>query len=241
MTYEEIKELTYPGGENGKESIPLNIGKCVKIRQLQKYVIHLKQSGTSNKVDYLTITEEDYDEFRSSNQGETLLPPTTSTTGVAKVPPTPKMAKQKYTPAENWERGIKRDPNLFPTIKRDADWKHFSDKMLLEAKAQLVDDILDPTYRPTTKDEKDLFLLKKNYMMSVFKNHILTDKGKSIVATHTSTGEAQKVWKELVEYHKESTQADNVCEMLLNYIVTSRIDDGTWTGGAHAYLLHWNK
>ena len=44
-----------------------------------------------------------------------------------------------------------------------------------------------------------------------------------------------------MEYHKESTQADNVCEMLLNYIVTSRIDDGTWTSSAHAYLLHWNK
>ena len=78
-------------------------------------------------------------------------------------------------------------------------------------------------------------------MMSVFKNHILTDKGKSIIAMHTAAGEAQLVWKELVEYHKESTQADNVCEMLLNYIVTSRIDDGTWTGSAHAYLLHWNK
>ena len=44
-----------------------------------------------------------------------------------------------------------------------------------------------------------------------------------------------------MDYHKDSTQADNVCEMLLNYIVTSRIDDGTWTGSAHAYLLHWNK
>ena len=123
----------------------------------------------------------------------------------------------------------------------DADWKDFSDKMLLEAKAQLVDDVLKPSYKPATTDEKDLFLLKKNYMMSVFKNHILTDKGKSIIATHTATGEAQKVWKELVDYHKDSTQADNVCEMLLNYIVTSRIDDGTWTGSAHAYLLHWNK
>ena len=78
-------------------------------------------------------------------------------------------------------------------------------------------------------------------MMSVFKNHILTNKGKSIIATHTAAGEAQKVRKELVDYHKDSTQADNVCEMLLNYIVTSRIDDGTWTSSAHVYLLHWNK
>ena len=241
MADEEIKALTYPDGEDKKELILINIDECVKIRQLQKHINYLKQNKTTNRVDYLSITEEDYDEFGNSNQGETLLPPTTSSTGTAKVAPTPTAPKYKYTPAENWERGIKRDPNLFPTIKRDADWKDFSDKMLLEAKAQLVDDILDSTYKPGTKDEKDLFILKKNYMMSVFKNHILTDKGKSIIAMHTAAGEAQKVWKELVEYHKESTQADNVCEMLLNYIVTSRIDDGTWTGGAHAYLLHWNK
>ena len=44
-----------------------------------------------------------------------------------------------------------------------------------------------------------------------------------------------------MEYHKESTQADNVCEMLFNYNVTSRIDDGTWAGSVHVYLLHWNK
>ena len=75
-------------------------------------------------------------------------------------------------------------------------------------------------------------------MMSVFKTHILTDQGKSIIATYTTTGKAQQVWKELVEYHKKSTQADNVCEMLLNYIVTSRIDDGTWTGTTQVYLLH---
>ena len=241
MTYEEIKALKYPGGEDRKELIPLNIDECAKIRQLQKYINYLKQNSASNRVDYLSISEDDYDEFRSSNQGELLLPPTTSSTGTATASSTPAATKHKYTPAENWERGIKRDPNLFPTIKMDADWKDFSDKMLLEAKAQLVDDVLNLSYKPATTDEKDLFLLKKNYMMSVFKNHILTDKGKSIIATHTAAGEAQKVWKELVDYHKDSTQADNVCEMLLNYIVTSRIDDGTWTGGAHAYLLHWNK
>lgn len=78
-------------------------------------------------------------------------------------------------------------------------------------------------------------------MMSVFKTHILTDQGKSIIANYTATERAQQVWKELVKYHKKSTQADNVCEMLLNYIVTSRIDDGTWTGTTQGYLLHWNK
>ena len=101
--------------------------------------------------------------------------------------------------------------------------------------------MLDPTFKPSNQDEIALFVLKQNYMMSVFKTHILTDQGKSIIANYTATGKAQQVWKELEIYHKQSTQAENVCEILLIYIVTSRIDDGTWTGTAQGYLLHWNK
>jgi len=101
--------------------------------------------------------------------------------------------------------------------------------------------VIDPTFKPSNQDEIALYVLKQNYMMSVFKTHILTDQGKSIIANYTATGKAQQVWKELEIYHKQSTQAENVCEILLNYIVTSRIDDGTWTGTAQGYLLHWNK
>ena len=136
-----------------KELILINIDECAKIRQLQKYVNYLRQNSATNRVDYLSITEEDYDEFRSSNQGELLLPPTTSSTGTATASSTTAATKHKYTPAENWERGIKQDPNLFPTIKMDADWKDFSDKMLLEVKAQLVDDVLKPSYKLATTDE----------------------------------------------------------------------------------------
>ena len=45
----------------------------------------------------------------------------------------------------------------------------------------------------------------------------------------------------MVHYHKQSTQTDNVCEMLLNYIVTSRIGDSAWNSDTYQYLLHWNK
>ena len=220
----------------------MNTDECAKIRQLQKYIQHLKDKNNSNKIDYTAIQEEDFDDFRTSNQGQLLLPPTTAPTGINRSNTSPTIAaKSKYTPAENWEKGIKRDPNLFPIIKRDADWKDFSDKMILEAKSQLTYDVLDPTFKPSNQDEIALFVLKQNYMMSVFKTHILTDQGKSIIANYTATGKAQQVWKELEIYHKQSTQAENVCEILLNYIVTSRIDDGTWTGTAQGYLLHWNK
>ena len=67
MPYEHIHKLTYPGGEDGTQPTPINIDECAKIIQLQKYVNYLKQNSASNKVDYLSITEDDYDEFRRSN------------------------------------------------------------------------------------------------------------------------------------------------------------------------------
>ena len=93
--------------EIGKELIPLNIDECAKIRQLKKYISYLKQNSASNRVDYLSISKEDYDEFRSNNQGELLLPPPTSSTGTATALSTPTATKYKYTPAENWKRGMK--------------------------------------------------------------------------------------------------------------------------------------
>ena len=221
LSEEEIKDLKYLGGDDDKTPTPLNTDECAKIRQLQKYIQYLKDKNNSNKIDYTAIQEEDFDDFRTSNQGQLLLPPTTAPIGINRSNTSPTIpAKSKYTPAENWEKGIKRDPNLFPTIKRDADWKDFSDKMILEAKSQLTYDVLDPTYTPANQQEQDIFVLKQNYMMSVFKTHILMDQGKSIIAIHTATGRAQQVWKELETYHKKSTQAENVCEILLNYIVT---------------------
>ena len=135
----------------------------------------------------MVITDEDFDDFRVSSQGELLIPPTRSLTGVNKSNiPSNTPNKSKYTLAENWEKSIKRDPNLFPIIKRDADWKEFYDKMILEAKSQLTYDVLHSTYTPVDNDDCELFVLKQNYMMSVFKTHILTDQGKSIITTYTT-------------------------------------------------------
>ena len=62
----------------------------------------------------MVITDEDFDDFRVSSQGELLMPPTRSPTGANKSNiPSNTLNKSKYTPAENWEKGIKRDPNLF--------------------------------------------------------------------------------------------------------------------------------
>ena len=65
LSEQEIKDLKYLGGDDDKTPTPLNTDECAKIRQLQKYIQHLKDKNNSNKIDYTSIQEEDYDDFRS--------------------------------------------------------------------------------------------------------------------------------------------------------------------------------
>ena len=102
LSEQEIKDLKYLGGDDDKTPTPLNTDECAKIRQLQKYIQHLKDKNNSNKIDYTSIQEEDYDDFRTSNQGQLLLPPTTAPTGINRSNTSPTIAaKSKYSPAEN--------------------------------------------------------------------------------------------------------------------------------------------
>lgn len=59
----------------------LNPDEIGAIEQLQKYVHYLKQQTENNRIDYWVITDEDFDDFRVSSQGELLMPPTRSPTG----------------------------------------------------------------------------------------------------------------------------------------------------------------
>lgn len=39
----------------------------------------------------------------------------------------------------------------------------------------------------------------------------------------------------------KGTHAEADAENLLNYLITSRLNDGLWKGTAEGYLLHWEK
>jgi len=102
-----------------------------------------------------------------------------------------------------------------------------------------VEEVLEPSYVPTTTDEKDLFSEKQKYMYAVFERTLLTDKGKALVRTYQKTFDAQTIFKELQQYALLSTKATMDAATLLGYITTSNLDDGKWKGTTHAYILHW--
>ena len=110
---------------------------------------------------------------------------------------------------------------------------------MAQARAQDLDDVLNISYVPTTKEEILLFNEKKKFMYAVFEKTLLTDKGKALVRAHQSTYDAQTIYKELLDYASTSTKATMDATALLSYITTSNINDGKWKGTSHAYIIHW--
>jgi len=71
------------------------------------------------------------------------------------------------------------------------------------ARAQDVDEVLNPDYVPPPEQES-LFEAKQNYLYATFERILQTDKGKSLVQTYEDS-DAQQIFKELCEDALRST------------------------------------
>jgi hypothetical protein len=59
-----------------------------------------------------------------------------------------------------------------------------------EARAQDVDEVLDPNYLPTTSEQYELFQEKKKYLYAILESKVETTKGKAIIHKHESNYDA---------------------------------------------------
>ena len=107
----------------------------------------------------------------------------------------------------------------------DDGYDNWNRSTVAQARAQNVDDVLDSTYVPTTKEEIELFEEKKKFMYAVFKKTLLTDKGKALVRAYQKTYDAQAIYKKLPDYALQSTKATMNATALLSYITIANISD----------------
>lgn len=144
--------------------------------------------------------------------------------------PSKQQVKVGLLPAVNlmhdFKHRIKRDAAQFSTLKNDAAWDNWNCGTIAQTRAQDIAGILDPTYIPATTDDADLFLEKQKFMYTVFEKTLQTDKGKALVCQHQHSFDAQRIYKELSEYHKYFTKASMNAFTLLSYITTSNLYDG---------------
>ena len=136
------------------------------------------------------------------------------------------------------KKGIKHDPALFPKLQHDTAFHSFQCKFEIQAHSQHLGNIINITYIPNTNPENDLFDAQQKYMISVLEAKLLIDTGKSIVSKHVSNFDGQKIYVEIVDHFTSPTKAKADTESILDYSITSYINDGKWNGTVNSHILN---
>lgn len=118
---------------------------------------------------WMDVTKEEFDSYRlsdafiqySQNVGRPF--PTTVPSFASANRPT-----SSRSPAEEFRRGIKRDPTLFPVLKDEKQWDTWKRNTLAQAHAQNIQLVFDKNYVPPTQEDKDLFKEQQKYVYSIF-------------------------------------------------------------------------
>jgi hypothetical protein len=230
-------EALFYNDTNAKIDVPLESGKIGLLKTFHACIYYhdsINDPMDSNEK-WMSITLEQFQRFRVSKEWFSI----SENTGKLLNGTPSGMHGNSRDPAAEFQRGIKRDISLFPTLKQDKQWDVWQRAVYAQARAQDLIEVLTATYVPITLADQDLFREKQKYMYAVFEHTLLSDKGKALVREHTIDYEAQKVFKDLSAYSMKSTKATLDSSSILTYITSSRLGDGTWKGDTHSYLLHW--
>jgi hypothetical protein len=69
-----------------------------------------------------------------------------------------------------FKKGIKRDPSVYLTLKDELWNDSWNRSFSNQARAQDVDEVLDPKYLPTTSEQYELFQEKKKYLFAILES-----------------------------------------------------------------------
>ena len=167
--------------------------------------------------------------------------PDAYTDGPILTGPADKWKSTVPTAADSFQKGIKRDPALFTELKQDIAFNSWRRDTLATARSQGCSDVLDPSFQPLTRTQKELFHIQNEYMYSVFIKTLLTDKGRELICLHESDFNAQAIFSALITFYTSNVVGQDKQSQLLSYLTTTRLGNGTWNGTTHAFVLHFQE
>lgn len=231
ITDAESQLMKYPDPDNAntlKDAPHIMISG--KIRRWRTYLAYMAQQGTPVLPDeYINISKSDFDNWTATVYIHRLVTPV----------PNPPSADSRNTPVELFQRGVKRDPSVFPVFKQDSQFDSWNRATIATAKAQGCGNVVDIKYTPIGQTEIDLFELQKTFMYSVFITTLQTDVGKELVRNGT---DAHAIFKQLTTHYTESAKANIDRFGLMEYITSVRLGTGSsWRGTTHAFILHFQE
>ena len=247
LTENVIDSLKYKNKDNKDELTPIRVADKMLLKCLLHFVINSDMEGHRIEGEgWNAITQEAFDTFRINPTYMARLTTSAYSMPAAPVtkpppPPPPVTKAPTYTPAELFRRGIKRDPNLFPTLKDEKFNDNWHRSFVNQARAQDVSQVIDPLYVPMDETEAELFIEKQKYVYAILEAKVLTDRGKAIVREYDANFDAQQVYQKLTEHHLRSTKAMIESSNILSYITSARLGNGEWNGTTEGFITHWNN
>ena len=183
---------------------PVNRGDKGLLRAFISFVEFVRNNGCmlASSTEWMALTQVDFDDYRVSqyiplltlNSPTSAVSPHAPSTGTGTAP-------YRYSPADLFRRGIKRDPSSFPVLKEETFNDSWHRSFENQARAQDVFQVLISTYVPSTAEDIELFDEKQKYVYAILEQKVLTDRGKGFVRDHERTYDAQKVYAKLVDHH----------------------------------------
>jgi hypothetical protein len=233
LTDKAIDKLQFKDPDNNNALKPIKLAEKMLLRCFLHYVFNCSLEGNPVGDDWNAITQEKFDAFRiDPTYISKLISMPISMTASPATPPTTPVSKlssslSAYTPATLLRKDIsKRDPTLLPTLKDEKFNDNWHQSFMNQAHSQDVSKVLDPSYVPTTKQAKELFIEKQKYVYSVLASKVITDKGRAIVQEYKDTFDARKVYQKLTDHHLGSTKAMIESSTVLSYITSVRLGSG---------------
>jgi len=195
-------------------------------------------------LDWTMVTRVNYVTFM-----HTILPVYNGTVPALVPPPLSKPKSPTFVvpnfltdPLKEFKKGIKHDPTQFPMLSDFKNWDSFFHLFMIEAKAQGLNNAIDPAYHPRTDEDKALFECQNEFMLLVFNMKLKTDKAKEAICQHCkSEYVAQKIFADVKAHAKQGTAAKIDSRHILKYLTTIRWGSPTlrWTSGAEAFVCHY--
>ena len=242
ITDDVIDSLTYEDPDDGI-FYSVKKGDKMLLRCFLTYQRYLESE--TGDVDYKDIHQSNFDSFRiSPAYRATLYHPDPALSSPAPTPSTTTATSSHpslYSPVAMFHCAIKKDPLLFPVLKDDKYHDVWHRSFKTQAVAQDVSKLLDETYVPKTADDIALFFEKQKYLYAVLESKVQTDRGKAIILEHEQDFDAQQVYKKIKSYHLKSTKAKMESSIILSYITSTKLGDGSWNGTTKSFILNWRK
>lgn len=193
-----IDSLQYEDEANA--GIYIDVMLCYKTRVLafQVLCIQRENNGLSiDDIDLALITSVELERFLMSgawhyhNRGMPIVPlnatrivpmniPPQSTTTIPQNATTVPRHNEVITPADDIQKGIKRDQSLFNESKNDEDWDEWNRQLIHQVQSQGLDYVLDIKNHKGCH-EYDLFTEQQKYMFAVLQKFIETQSERGIV------------------------------------------------------------